>query len=256
MPLASRSRTLLVSLCVAAPLAAFAAPKSISKCDAITESGSYVVTKNLAATGDCLVIQADFVTLDLDGFVLTGNGTGAGVAESLSVGRRGITVRNGVITGFQGAVVLSHSSAVVVEHVNATGNTFDAIVAGDMASVKNNTVVGNGGMGIRLGQRALATGNAVNENVGNGIFVDLGGNVAGNTVGRNQASGIVASEGALLVNNVSRNNGSNGIVVDCPSAVISNTTSNNLADNLHLISGACDPNSQTCCVVTGHNSTL
>lgn len=256
MAYAARVPAFFASLCVALPLGALAAPKNINGCTAITEPGSYVVARNLAATGDCLVIQADFVTVDLDGFVISGNGTGAGIAEFLATGRRGITVRNGVITGFQGAVVLSHSSGVTVERINATANAFDAIVAGDMASAIRNTVVGNGGMGLRLGQRALATGNTVNENVGNGILVDIGGNVAGNTVGRNQAAGIVALEGALVANNVSRNNGSNGIVVDCPSAVIANTTSNNLGDNLHLIGGACDPSSQACCVVSDHNSTL
>lgn len=251
-----RRRALLAALCVALPTGAFAAPRDVRNCITLDEPGSYVLQRNLTARGDCLVIEADFVNVDLNGFVISGNGTGAGVTESLSVGRRGITVRNGVITGFQGAVALLHSTDVTIENINATGNTFDAIAAGDKASVRNSIVTGNGGTGMRLGQRSFAGGNSVDENVGSGIIVDIGGNVAGNTVGRNQLSGIVASEGALIVNNVSRNNTSSGIVVDCPSAVISNTTSNNLVDNLHLVGGACDPNSQACCVVTGHNSTL
>ncbi|HEX4779145.1 MAG TPA: right-handed parallel beta-helix repeat-containing protein [Usitatibacter sp.] len=256
MPFAIRNRTALASVFAALSLGALAAPKDLKNCVAITEPGSYVLTRNITATSDCFVIQADFVTLDLAGFVITGNGGGAGIAEFLGAGHQGIVVRNGAVTNFQDAIALPHSTAVTVEAVNATGNSFDGIVLGDEATVKNSTVASNGGMGMRLGQRALVTGNNVNANAGSGILVDIGGNVAGNTVGRNQASGIVAFEGALLVNNVSRNNMLDGISVDCPSAVISNTTSNNQGQNLDMISGACDPNSQACCVVTAHNSTL
>ena len=46
----------------------------ISKCTKITKPGSYVLTRNLTARGDCLVVAASFVTLDLGGFVITGEG--------------------------------------------------------------------------------------------------------------------------------------------------------------------------------------
>lgn len=250
----SYARAAVVLACLALPVAALGAPRNIASCTAITDSGSYVVTRNLTATGDCLVVQADFVTIDLDGYVIAGNGAGAGVTEFLSVGVHDVTVRNGIIRGFQRGIALGNSRAVRVERITATGNTFDAIAAGDVASIVGNTVADNGGNGVRLGQRALVTGNSVNDNA-SGILVGIGGNVAGNTVGHNAGNGISTAEGALVTNNVSRNNGSDGISVDCPSAVISNTTSNNQGVNLKLINSDCtDP--AVCCVVTAHNSTL
>ena len=50
----------------------------ISKCTTISKPGSYVLTRNLTASGDCLMVAANFVTLDLGGWVITGNGTGTG----------------------------------------------------------------------------------------------------------------------------------------------------------------------------------
>ena len=71
---------------LASPIS-FAAPKVLNNCQAIVESGAYVIGKNITASGDCFVIAADNVNLDLDGFVLTGNGTGSAFVEQLAVGR-------------------------------------------------------------------------------------------------------------------------------------------------------------------------
>jgi len=250
-----RILTFLASICLACPLA-MAAPRLVTNCMAITQSGLYIVLNNIQASGDCLVVQNDFVTIDLSGFVISGNGTGAGVVEHLAVGRRGITVRNGTITGFASAIQLGNSSAVTVERIHATANTFAGVIAGDTSDVSNCKVIGNGsGSGIGLGQRALVSGNIVNDNQGTGILVGLGSNVIGNAVGRNQ-TGIFTAEGALVTNNVSRNNRSFGIAMDCPGAAIANTTSNNLGDNFHQVGGNCDPTLGDCCVVNQHNSTL
>src|SRR5262245_26560564 len=73
------------------PFAAALDPAKITQCGGITTSGSYVLGNNLAADGHCLVVTANSVTIDLAGFVITGGGTGAGIA-----GRgRNLAVRNG-----------------------------------------------------------------------------------------------------------------------------------------------------------------
>jgi len=227
---------------------AAAAPHVIGACMTITQPGSYVVSKNLAAAGgDCLVVASDFVTIDLDGFVISGANGGSGVVEQNAQPFRGITVRNGTITGFAQAILLQNSSGVTVERINATANAFNGIVVGDNSTVRDSVAIGNGNVGIALGQRALVTGNTSDDNGFSGILIGIGGNVLGNTTGHNKGSGISTSEGANVVNNVSRNNSVDGIFMDCPSAAIANTTSNNLGQNLHLISGAC---------LSEHNSTL
>jgi hypothetical protein len=242
----------LVSLAALAGLAstlAAAAPQAIATCQMINQPGSYVVDKNLTAAGDCIVIAADFVTLDLDGFVITGNGkSGAGVSELRGQPFRGITVRNGTITGFAQAILLTKSTGATVERIHATANADHAISLGDMATVRSSVAIANGHDGIRVGQRGLVTGSNSEENGGAGIRVDMGGNVIGNTVGRNKISGISTVEGASVINNVSRNNSSYGIFMDCPGLAMGNATSNNLAGNFFDVSGGC--------VVETHNSTL
>ena len=245
-------------LCLAAALAASqaaAAPRVLQNCATLNEPGSYVVGRNLSANNDCFVIDSDFVTIDLDGFVISGNGTGSAFVERLAVGRRGLTLRNGVVTGFANGVLMGNSSSITIERVRFEDNTSNAVRAGDMVTVKDCHAVRNG-RGIELGQRALVSGNVVNESaLGPGILVGIGSNVIGNAVGRSH-SGIVMSEGGLLSNNISRNNATYGVLMDCPGTVVGNTLSNNLTANLAQPGvGACDP-TQGCCLVTGHNSTI
>jgi hypothetical protein len=232
-----------------------AAPRVLNACSTVTESGAYVVGRNLNATGDCFVIAADFVNLDFDGAIVRGNGNGAAVSQTLvtGAGRRGIVVRNGFITGFVDGVSLDPSSGVRVENMTVSGNSAVGLKLGDSAAAVNNTVTGNHD-GIMLGIRGLATGNNVSNNVNQGISAGIGGNVSGNTVGQNGATGIFVGEGALVSNNVSRSN-STGISALCPSLVIGNTATNN-AVNLSAGGGECAPDSAACCVSNVHNMTL
>ena len=54
-------------------------PTEIERCQTISQPGSYVLVHNLTATGDCLLINADFVTVDLAGFAIIGSGTGTAI---------------------------------------------------------------------------------------------------------------------------------------------------------------------------------
>lgn len=223
-----RARSALAAL-LAAPAFAFAAPQNISACQTISVPGSYTLNKNLVALGDCIVIASNFVTLDLNGFAIMGNGTGTGIQETVSVpfpGFRGVVVKNGAVTNFANGVYFPNSTGVTVDHVNATLNT-------------NN--------GVELGQRAVVTASRADENGGIGMLVDIGASLTGNTVGRNHGSGIVAGEGAIIVNNEARSNGLDGIFMDCPGAAIANTAGNNAGTNLLPLNGSC---------TTDHNSTL
>jgi hypothetical protein len=130
---------------------AAAQPTRIMECRAeglpegqITAPGSYVLARNLSARGDCLVIEADFVTIDLAGFAITGNGTGTGIRAD----RVAIEVRNGTITGFMTGVRVRGS-----------------------AIIEGMRVIGNTGVGIDTSlQRSIVTGNVVRNNGDDGMF--------------------------------------------------------------------------------------
>src|SRR5215467_12550395 len=69
-------------------------PIEIEKCQTISKPGSYVLVKNLVSTGgNCLVLAADHITIELVGFSISGNGTGAGVAAIGGASLRGIAAR-------------------------------------------------------------------------------------------------------------------------------------------------------------------
>jgi hypothetical protein len=56
-------------------------PREIEKCRRIDQAGSYRLVNDLTfspTTGTCLTITADFVTIDLAGFTITGTGSTPG----------------------------------------------------------------------------------------------------------------------------------------------------------------------------------
>ena len=237
----NRTCSLALAGMVAAHLAAFAtaavATDKINQCKTITQSGSYVVTKNLNANGDCLVIQADFVTIDLDGFVLEGNGTGGGITDLGAFTNVGVTVRNGTVSNFFNGVSLTASTAGVVERITSVGNTNVGIVLVS-GIVRDSIATGNvNNSGISVGPRSLVTGsNSTNNDVG--IVTNIGSTLIGNTVGVNIRHGIVMSGHGTIVNNTSNNNPQLGIHAECPSAVIGNTAVGN-GTNLSLVGAGC-----------------
>ena len=159
-----------------------AAPQAITTCKSITVSGPYVLTKNLTAAGDCLVVKASNVTIDLGGYVLTGNGTGRGVFADVGFGFRGIVVRNGVVTGFAHGVLLGGFNHVV-DDVRVFDMTGSGIYVGDGSLVKGSVASDNGDFGIWLVCPASAIGNTA---VGNG-FPNLFQNGAGCVLSQNLA---------------------------------------------------------------------
>jgi hypothetical protein len=216
---------LLAAALQAAP--AVAAPDKINHCQTITQSGSYVVTKNLNAVGDCIVVKADFVTIDLDGFVLEGNGTGGGITDQGGVS---------TVTNFSNGISLTASTGVV-ERITSAGNTNVGIV---MVSgiVRDSTATGNvHNTGISVGPRSLVTGcNSTGNDVG--IGTNIGTTIIGNTVGLNVRHGIVMSGNGTIVNNTSNNNPQTGIHAECPSVVVGNTAVSN-GTNFNLVGAGC-----------------
>ena len=105
-----------------------AAPRAIIACTTITLPGSYQLSKNLHAVGNCLVVGVNFVTIDLGGFTIFGNGSGMGI---MAVGvRRGIVIRNGLITNFFDGIDLASSREIVVENLRAIANVGSGIRIG------------------------------------------------------------------------------------------------------------------------------
>jgi hypothetical protein len=114
-------------------------PTEIEKCQTIRQSGSYRLVNNLTATGDCLVIDADFVTVDLAGFTISGTG-GRGISSTPPlVHHQGIAVRNGSISGLEGVILDATASIVEGVRVFGSGSLIGILANGGI--VKGNVVL-------------------------------------------------------------------------------------------------------------------
>lgn len=156
-------------------------PIPIDACGILDLSGSYVLTDNLATAGSgkiaCLFVDDDFVTIDLAGFVITGDGTGVGIASTQTFSAT--TVRNGTITNFNDGVTLRDHA--VVESIRTIGNERFGILVGESSLVRDNILDNNNSVGIYFMKGSTITGNTGRKN-GRGIQGDCPSNLIGNTL--------------------------------------------------------------------------
>src|SRR2546421_5534472 len=148
---------------------------TISTCTVIGKPGAYQVGKVIQASEReliavppgsvlaCILIDADFVTLDLGGNAIIGPGTDTSFGI-FSI-RRGLKVHSGTVTNFgQGVTLIADS--LTVEHLNASENTISGII---IFPSNGNRVIGNiannnGTVGIQLGCPSVVIGNMAIRN--------------------------------------------------------------------------------------------
>jgi hypothetical protein len=216
-------------------------PKNLKNCKTLSAPGSYVLADNLNAAGDCLVLAADFVTIDLNGFSIAGNGTGSAVKSENDDLRKGIRIFNGTIRSFETGVNFGFTGTQIsVERVHVIDNSNVGIGVNQQAIVKDCVLSGNGD-GINVGSRSLVVGNNSSFNTASGIVVGVGSTIIGNTVGVNGNNGLVASNSSTVLNNTAQVNGNFGLFVTCASNVIGNTATNN-GTNMQLSGAGCNNN--------------
>jgi parallel beta-helix repeat protein len=231
----------------------------ISACGTtIDASGSFYVSSNLTATGHCIEVTVDNVTIDLMGFTLTGDGNtgdyGVYINEPSNV-----EVKNGTITNFGIGVYSKNTSNTessnrvinirafantvygiflnsydnLVKGCTASGNTYTGIYAGIGSTVTNNTAYDNqdnSSYGIKVLSGSTVTNNTVTGNHGNyGIYAEWGSTITNNTVTGHQGSisGIFGNSGSTVTNNTVYNCEHWGIKVNQSSKVTGNTIYNN-----------------------------
>jgi hypothetical protein len=167
--------------------------------------GSYILTGNLPvpAKSHGIVISANNVTLDLNGFVIDGKGAtaeGDGIrCEKNSASR--ITVRNGGVRGMDIGVNLGGGAFTNnlsrVEAVDATLN-YIGISVGEGSIVTGSNASFNRSLGIWTLGNALVTGNMIIGNGNAGISV-LGSGVgySGNVLNNNGDADVAGGDGVI-----------------------------------------------------------
>ena len=205
----------------------------------INQPGSYQLIGNLTAPPSVPAIQIDAsnVTLDLNGFAVqratNGSGTSASGIVATNTDQLNITVKNGVVQGFNGSGVdLSGLGHVVtdvraegngfsgihvaayssIEHCTVTSNGATGIVTDVACSLKDNVSIGNGGTGIKAGQLCTLVQNTCNVNGVNGIQMDQSSAASQNNCSGNNSNGIVGTGGKnSIVGNTCLLNGTAGL---------------------------------------------
>lgn len=129
------------------------------------------ITQNTTLTADLgpcpnfgLIVGADNVTLDLDGFRIFGTPNAYDKAGVYLLGRTGVTVRNGRVTNFDGGVAIEGGSRNLITGITANDNI------GLQSALTGNTRYGDG---IAI---LSSTDNRVigNETANNGPFAGIG----------------------------------------------------------------------------------
>ena len=209
--------------------------QAIGACTVIDKPGSYVLAKNITATyrdlksvaaertPACIVIVADFVSLDLQGRTIAGPGwpTDKDVVGIYSTGDiSGKTpiathIRNGCVTKFERGIAFE-GAGHTVEGVRVAGNGAGISMDGDGIRVKDVVAVSNWWGILSFGGNGQSVEHCqVNSNLGHGIYqwpdserLSLGSRIVGNTVSGNALYGIYAHCPSVILQNMVYKNGS------------------------------------------------
>jgi len=194
---------------------------------------------NLDCTsGPALIVTADNIVLDLGGFTITGEGTGASGAPGILLRNvKGVTVRKGTIKGFGAGVAIAGGANNVIENLTVEDNV--------------GSTEGDFGDGITIKD---TTGNTIRGNTvrRNGPFAGI--SVVGACT-KNEIRDNVISDNNMLPGDPSLGRQDMGIRIEGPGAdnnkLIGNTITNSGAEGICILPTCTNP--QTGCAGTPGN---
>lgn len=183
---------------------------SVTTSYVISQPGSYFLAGNrtLTVAGiPAIHVQADAVTIDLNGNTLTGTGGTSAMSYGIRADNRAdLEIRNGTITQFgSSGITVNGASAAGVRLIDlrVSENGYTGIYSSAEGTlIANCTVRDNVMRGIQLSARGgLISASTISRNGSDGIRLDVAGAVLKNTVSANGACGIYAVEDALIEGN-------------------------------------------------------
>ena len=164
----------------------------LDHCEWLDSPGAtYILTQNIIASGTCLTIYADRITLDLNGFNVIGNKSGSLGVYLYSYIANSSTIKNGGIYGFANTGIYSvGNSNINITNITANNNIYGIF----LYSNSNNTLTditanNNSYTGIYLtssSNKNILTGITANNNTNYGVYL-------GSNSNNNQLTGITAN---------------------------------------------------------------
>lgn len=162
----------------------------------IAQPGSYMLTGSLTvpdANTTAILVNADYVNLDLAGFEVKGPNACTGTPTVCNVIGSGRGIDAGASTG------------VTIQNGTVRGMGLDGILSGASSEVSNVSAEENGGTGLAIGAASSVSGCRVVRNATTGLYA-RSTNVRDNVIEANGGVGMVLDGPALVDGNIVRSN--------------------------------------------------
>jgi hypothetical protein len=219
------------------------AATAVSACGTLSAAGNYFLTKNLTATGTCIVIGSEGVSLDMRGHSIMGDGsTGDGISDG-GGGFESMAIANGTIQRFNVGIGLDTSGSVVIRNVDSSKNAKAGIIIGSCCSTLDTVSANNNGtVGIITNDCCYTLSSVTVTKNGGGGGIVAGGNGCCTTLFNSIVSGNGGAglfmEGCcsfLIGSLVSGNTGDGVDMNDCCNFVVNSSVSLNMGRGISLI---------------------
>jgi len=194
---------------------------------------------DLICAGDGLIVGADGIKIDLNGYTITGSGIGVGIAVT---GRTDISIAGGTVRNFAVAVRVNTSTDVVIKHTEFVENPEGIdLQSGSVGNtIKDSAFRDSATRAIML--RSNSRDNDIKDNTFTGnrvgilVFGGVDNTLKNNTVSGSSLAGIrlnVIATGNVLKDNIVRSNvvGIEFIVTPTGSATGNDLKENTIATN-------------------------
>jgi hypothetical protein len=233
--LAALAASVLVAV---APEAQGSGSQAITTCATTAMRNAVLTTDLLNCPGHGIIVGAPGITIDLQGFTISGDGgAGDGIVDELGYDR--VTVKNGVVRGFDNGISAGNADRFSITNVASVNNTlWGMIVFGNDASIASSTASGNGqdGIGISGSSASIKSSTAVGN-----TFVDVfvggdSGRITSVIASGSQYGISVDGDGVSVRSSTASWNSFNGIFVTGDKAKVSG----NHADGNGYLGGAAD----------------
>src|SRR5688572_867351 len=161
---AHRTARLTVAVLVTClPILAGPAAKADDLCGA-TIVADLTLDHDLTCAGDGIIIGADGIAIDLNGYTITGPGTGVGIAVT---GRADVSIAGGIIRTFTTAVRVNASTDVVIKQIEFVENS-EAI---DLQSGSVGNTIKDSLFRDSTTRAIMLRGNSIDNDIKNNTFI-------------------------------------------------------------------------------------
>jgi hypothetical protein len=210
---------------------------------AITRSGSYYLTNDLAVTqvtgGDLsgIAISADNVSVDLNGFSLLST---AGLDNGITVATpvKNFALRHGTIRGWDIAVLATNASNSQFEDLRVYGSQSLGLAVGDNSAIRNCVFEANAGAAVSAGAGAVLSHCAAKDNNGDGFVAGVAAVITACSAKDNWGQGFDAGRGSTLSACSAEGNGGLGFYLSTGTTLTGCSAANNTDSGFDVAHGS------------------